>query len=202
VVVDDRPGRTGGGGPDQEGTVSLTSILADEHRIIERLLTALDEAAAKIERGQTVRTGFFLDAAEFIRGFADGCHHRKEEGILFPAMMGHGFPMTSGPLAVMLAEHEQARGHARAMREAAEAHGRGDRTAGDLMAASARAYATLLRQHITKEERALFPMAESAITAAKHAPLAAELEQSARDTKAAERKYVDLVDALRSEMSN
>jgi hemerythrin-like domain-containing protein len=182
--------------------VSLTSVLAEEHRIIERVVTALEEAVAKMERGQTVRTGFFLDAAEFIRGFADGCHHRKEEGILFPAMMGHGFPMTTGPLAVMLAEHEQARGHARAMREAAEALGRGDRAAADHVAASARAYATLLRQHITKEERALFPMAESAITAAKHAPLAAELEQSARDTRAAREKYEGVADALRSEMSN
>ena len=182
--------------------MSLTSVLSDEHRILERVLTALEEAVAKMERGQTVRVGFFLDAAEFIRGFADGCHHRKEEGILFPAMMGHGFPMTSGPLAVMLGEHEQARGHARAMREAAEALGRGDRAAAELVTTSARAYATLLRQHIQKEERALFPMAESAITATKHAPLIAELEQSARETRAACEKYVGIADALRSEMSN
>jgi hemerythrin-like domain-containing protein len=88
------------------------------------------------------------------------------------------------------------------MREAAEALGRGDRAAAELVATSARAYATLLRQHIQKEERALFPMAESAITAAKHAPLIAELEQSARETRAACEKYIGIADALRSEMSN
>lgn len=182
--------------------MSLASVLTDEHGVIERVLTALEEAVAKMERGQPVRTGFFLDAAEFIRGFVGGCHHRKEEGILFPAMMGHGFPMTTGPLAVMLTEHEQARGHARAMREAAEALGRGDRSAADLVVASARAYTTLVRSHIAKEERALFPMAESAITAAKHAPLAAELERAAADTRAARERYVGIADALCAEMSN
>ncbi len=53
----------------------------DEHRVIERVLTALEKAAGRLESG-LMRPGFFVDAAEFIKGFADGCHHKKEEGVL------------------------------------------------------------------------------------------------------------------------
>jgi hemerythrin-like domain-containing protein len=31
-----------------------------------------------------------VDAADFIKGFADGCHHRKEEGVLFQTMTDYG----------------------------------------------------------------------------------------------------------------
>jgi len=90
--AEDVAGGASGSLPRAEGaTVSLASVLEDEHKVIERVLTALEEAAGKVERGQAVRAGFFLEAADFVRGFADGCHHKKEEGILFPAMMAHGF---------------------------------------------------------------------------------------------------------------
>jgi len=182
--------------------VSLTAVLVEEHRVIEQVVVALEEAVAKLERGQAVRTAFFLEAAEFARTFTDGCHHRKEEAVLLPAMMAHGFPMTTGPLAVILAEHEQARGRARAMREAAEALERGDRAAQTPLLESARAYAALVRSHIAKEERALFPMAESAILAAKHAALVLELERAAAADGPARERGMAAARALESEMSN
>jgi len=182
--------------------VSLTAVLVEEHRVIEQVVVALEEAVAKLERGQAVRTAFFLEAAEFARTFTDGCHHRKEEAVLLPAMMAHGFPMTTGPLAVILAEHEQARGRARAMREAAEALERGDRAAQTPLLESARAYAALVRSHIAKEERALFPMAESAIAAAHHEALGEDLERGTGDSEALVSKYTALAEALRREMCN
>jgi len=182
--------------------VSPTEILTTEHRLIEKVLTAIEEAVAKLERGQAVRPRFFLDAAEFVRGYCDGLHQRKEEGVLFPAMMAHGFPMTSGPLAAMLSEHEQARAHVRAMREGADALARGERAGAEVMVAGARAYTALVRQHIAKEERALFPMAESSIPAARHPALAADLARSSAERDNTIARFRALADALQGEMCN
>ncbi|RPJ01063.1 MAG: hypothetical protein EHM39_03845, partial [Chloroflexi bacterium] len=74
--------------------MKATEILMDEHRVIERVLTALESAARRVEAGQALRPDFFVDAADFIRGFADGCHHMKEEGVLFKTMEDYGVPVT------------------------------------------------------------------------------------------------------------
>lgn len=180
----------------------LTQPLLDDHRVIEIVLTALDESAAKIERGQIVRARFFLDAAEFLHGFCEANHQRREEGILFPAMIAHGFPMTTGPLAALLTEHEQARALSRALREAAEAVLGDVKSAWGSVSTGARAYAILMRRHVTKEERALFPMAESAIAAAQHDALRKELELASAEALSARATYAALAASLREEMCN
>ena len=83
--------------------MEATKILIDEHRVIERVLAVLEKAADRLEVDQGVQADYFLNAAEFIKGFADGCHHRKEEGVLFPAMEAAGIPRQGGPIGVMLA---------------------------------------------------------------------------------------------------
>ena len=64
--------------------IKATDILKNDHRVIERVLGALEMGSARLRSGHPVRPGFFLDAADFIRGFADGWHHCKEERVLFP----------------------------------------------------------------------------------------------------------------------
>lgn len=44
---------------------------------------------------------------QFFQVFADKCHHGKEENLLFPELERSGSPKERGPIAVMLAEHEQ-----------------------------------------------------------------------------------------------
>jgi hemerythrin-like domain-containing protein len=33
--------------------------------------------ANRLEQNQEVQAGLFIGATEFIKGFADGCHHKK-----------------------------------------------------------------------------------------------------------------------------
>jgi hemerythrin-like domain-containing protein len=140
-----------------------TDILSSEHRVIERVIAALEKAAAGLESGKTVRPGFFLDAADFIKGFADGCHHRKEEGVLFVRMADSGMPVEGGPVGVMLHEHEMGRTFNRGMRDAAQMLEAGDASASSSVIYNARGYAQLLKQHIFKEDHILFPMASQVI---------------------------------------
>lgn len=143
--------------------MQATIVLMNEHRLIERVLTAMEVAIRQMERDEPVSAAFFLKAVEFIQGFADGCHHKKEEGALFPAMVSSGLPRQSGPIAVMLAEHEQGRRLTRAMRSAAERWERGEEPARGEVVVSAKEYVWLLRAHITKEDGVLFPMADEVI---------------------------------------
>ncbi len=135
-------------------------VLMAEHRVIERVLTALEVATERLDQGGNVNPGFFIHATDFIRGFADGCHHQKEEGVLFKAMAQAGMPTEEGPIAVMLAEHEQARAYTADLLKAAQRLQAGDEQAAAAVIHNARGYAALLRQHIAKEDGVLFPMAD------------------------------------------
>lgn len=141
----------------------VTDILYEEHRVIERVLAALEGAADELERGGTVRPEFFLEAADFITGFADGCHHRKEEGVLFGAMIAHGAPAHGGAIDMMREEHDQGRAYNRGMKEGAKALANGDAIARGTVVKNAKGYVALLRDHIAKEDEMLFPMAEELI---------------------------------------
>lgn len=149
--------------------MNATSVLMNEHRLIEHVLDALDIAADHLARSRLVRPAFFLDAADFIAGFADGCHHRKEEGVLFGAMQESGAPSGGGPIAVMLAEHEEGRALTRGLREAARALEAGDESARARVVSNARRYVSLLREHIAKEDGVLFPLADRLLSTERQA---------------------------------
>jgi len=112
------------------------------------------------------------DAGEligFLKEFADGCHHGKEEGILFPAMEKAGILNESGPIGVMLHEHALGRDRIRGMKAALEGAGASDSitsdgTAREAFAHEADGYIELLRRHIEKENEILFPMGEKALS--------------------------------------
>jgi hemerythrin-like domain-containing protein len=136
------------------------TLLMNEHRRIERVLDAVRGYAAGLRAdGAAPPRADLAGLVEFIREYADALHHGKEEAILFAAMCRHGFSADGGPIAVMLAEHDEGRRHVAAMAEIAGATG--DWTAEE-RARAARAlegYAALLAPHIMKEDQILYPMA-------------------------------------------
>ena len=139
--------------------MKATEILMEEHQVISRVLDSLEIASQE----PATSPNFYLDAAEFIKGFADGCHHRKEENVLFKAMVESGLPAQGGPIGVMLYEHEQGRQLTAAMRQAAQRWKDGDEGGRFAAQQAALSYVALLRQHIAKENGVLFPMADRLI---------------------------------------
>jgi len=139
--------------------VDAIDILMREHRLIEQVLDALVHLAENARVGpvpdERPELGRFVT---FIREFADEAHHAKEEDILFAALVEHGFPSRAGPIAVMLAEHEQGRMLVRRLRERAEARDAWGEAEREDVLASANAFASLLRAHIQKEDGILYPM--------------------------------------------
>ena len=54
-----------------------------EHRLIERMIKILDRSLRKMEREKELDLNFIDTLVDFIRTYADRCHHGKEEDILF-----------------------------------------------------------------------------------------------------------------------
>lgn len=158
-----------------------TSILRDEHRIIEQVLNCLERMAELAEQGQPLDAEAANQAIDFIRTFADQCHHAKEEDLLFPLLEQKGFSRAQGPTGVMLYEHEQGRLLVRAMSEAVTKSAGGASLAAREFAIAARAYVALLRQHIQKEDHCLFAMADQAFTPDEQRALEQAFDRVQRD---------------------
>jgi len=154
-----------------------TDILKEEHRVIERVLNILDQAAGKLENGEAVSPDLFDKSILFIQKFADGCHHQKEETILFPAMEAKGFSRSAGPLAVMLHEHEMGRSMVSAIKKSLGDLRKGSVGAGNDLAESARMFSDLLRDHIAKEDNVLFVMADHHFTETEQTQLLGRFQQ-------------------------
>lgn len=135
-------------------------ILMDEHRVIERAITALTAYARAVANGADAPRQDLAGLVGFLRDYADAHHHGKEEDILFRAMVDHGMPMDGGPLAVMLAEHAEGRRLTRALAELAADDAAWDPEQRRRLLRAATGYARLLRDHIQKEDRVLYPMAK------------------------------------------
>jgi hemerythrin-like domain-containing protein len=89
--------------------------LKDEHEAVLASLKILDRIVADISKGATPAGQDLGDFVGFLKEFADKCHHGKEEGLLFPALVDAGLPEHGGPIAVMLSEHFQGRDYIRDM---------------------------------------------------------------------------------------
>jgi hemerythrin-like domain-containing protein/uncharacterized protein (DUF2249 family) len=140
-----------------------TQVLMEEHTLILQALDALERKIAQVESGAPADRAYFEKAVEFLRTFADKCHHGKEEHLLFKTMVERGFPREAGPIAVMLHEHDIGRAFVRGIAEAA-ASPAVDRAAVRRIIENGRGFIQLLRAHIDKENTILFPMADNVLS--------------------------------------
>jgi hemerythrin-like domain-containing protein len=141
----------------------ITQRLKDEHQLILRMLALLEKNARLTEEGSFHEYRFYLDGVDFIRNYADRFHHAKEEDILFEALVENGMPRQNSPVAAMLMEHDEGRAYVRALEEAATKALDGETGQDEAIVANAMGYLELLREHISKEDGILYPLAERLI---------------------------------------
>jgi hemerythrin-like domain-containing protein len=175
-----------------------TDILMTEHRLIEQVLNCLEKIVEQTDTEKKLEKESALEAIDFCRAFADGCHHAKEEAHLFPMMEANGFSGGCSPVAVMQREHELGRLYVQGMAAAVEAASAGDPEALKWFVQHGRSYVTLLREHIHKEDICLFPAADHRLTESDQQQLLAALEkiESEEIGRATHAKYHALADQL------
>lgn len=162
--------------------MSVVATLEREHALIEQCLDLMLLAAAGLEQGKPVTDDCISPLLTFLREFADHGHHAKEEETLFPLLERRGIAKIGGPLGVMLYEHEQGRTMIRIM-EGLRPELNIPGEARQRFFQVAKSYATLMREHINKENHCLFPMAQSVLTDADQQELATAFERLERDAK-------------------
>lgn len=57
-----------------------------EHRSIEKMIALMKKEAERVSGGGELDVAFIYTAVDFMRTYADRCHHGKEEDILFRAL--------------------------------------------------------------------------------------------------------------------
>lgn len=137
--------------------------LRREHRVIERALRTLDGICVKLQRGIEVPPETLSQLIDFIRMYADGFHHTKEEAHLFPALVENGVSLDGGVIGMMLEEHEAGRAFITELTAATEAYRPGDPRTVRRFVLGAWRYMELLTMHIHKEENVLFVIADEVL---------------------------------------
>ncbi len=152
-------------------------LLVHEHDVILGVLDKTEKELRAVRQGAAVDADKFHGVIDFIRNFADYCHHAKEEKILFVKMEKCGIPRNGGPIAVMLMEHDQGRAFVRAAADAVDKAAAGDASARETVVKNLGGFIDLLRSHISKENNILYPMADQVLSEADQAELAAAFER-------------------------
>lgn len=148
-----------------------TEQLKEEHKVIKSMLEVLEKVCNKIESGEKINSEHLEQILEFIRTFADKCHHGKEEDLLFPAMEEAGVPREGGPIGVMLMEHEAGRNYVKKMAQAITEYKNGNEKVAKEIVENARKYIQLLREHIDKEDNVLYMIADMRLSVEKQEEL-------------------------------
>ena len=137
-----------------------TEMLEAEHRVIALIVGAAPVLASRLEEGSSVDHLLITGIVEFMRLYADQCHHGKEEELLFPALAAKGVPMHGCPIGGLISEHARGRVLVKGLEEAGAAIQKNetDVSARNRLIANLRGIADLYPGHIWREDYMLFPM--------------------------------------------
>lgn len=141
--------------------MNAIEIMMNEHRNIEVMLEVMRAACFKVLKHEDIDYNDFNLMVNFVRNYADGHHHNKEEVMLFNVMTDN-----LGVLAEklikhgMLVEHDLGRLYIGNLDNALEKVKNGDEEAKLDLIGNAIAYCDLLKRHIDKEDRVVYTFAE------------------------------------------
>ena len=139
-------------------------ILRNEHGLIRRFVDLLSVAVTRLEVDDPPPRAFFDNGIEFVRGFSDGFHHKKEELVMFVQLAQKKNGAIDGQIEALRYQHDQGRGFIAAIAGALDGYAEGDPKDTAVVRENAAAFASLLKHHIHTEDHIFFPMSQEAMT--------------------------------------
>ena len=132
-------------------------MLMKEHRLIERVIALLRKHHEDIDAGGRADPLFIETCVDFIRTYADRCHHGKEEDILFAQLRVKNLsPEHRRTMQELMNEHVEAREKVRDLVEAKDRYAEGEEAAIGAIKFNLRWLAEFYPEHIEKEDKHFF----------------------------------------------
>jgi hemerythrin-like domain-containing protein len=177
-----------------------TEDLINEHKAIKVMLSIMSKIAENIMTNKGLDIIDVEKIVDFLKTFADKCHHGKEETALFPALILAGVPKENGPIGVMLYEHTIGRSYIKEISTGIENYKTDYGNSSEIIATSFTNYVNLLQNHIQKEENVLFPMANKVLSEQKQNGIFKQFENIEEEVigHGVHEQYHDLLKQLKS----
>ncbi|MDD5409239.1 MAG: hemerythrin domain-containing protein [Candidatus Omnitrophica bacterium] len=132
-------------------------LLMIEHRLIERLINLMDPRAVETGKEGKIDSGFLDFAIDFLKTYADKCHHGKEEDILFRTLEQKSLSVEHKEMIKdLLHDHLRSRKMVDALAESKNKYLRGDKSALNDITGYIQNLVQLYRRHIKKEDKDFF----------------------------------------------
>ena len=169
--------------------------LMAEHRVIERMLAVLETQIDLIAETRTVDPTLVDTAVDFIRTYADRCHHGKEEDILFRRLADKPLDdELAEVMAGLVEDHVKGRSMTRSLVEANTRYRTGDAAALSEIESCIRALVEFYPVHIAKEDRHFFKPCLEYFTDAEKDTMLADFDEF--DRALIHEKYRGIVESL------
>jgi len=180
--------------------LSPIEALMQEHRLIERMISQMRKNLAAMEEAQHVNSKFVDVAVDFIRVYADRCHHGKEEGILFRELGSKQMAQDhSVMMQKLIEEHAFARRATSSLAKANEGYVNGNRDARKDVYKFMQDLIELYPQHVEKEDNKFFGPSMEYFTAQEQEAMLGEFWEF--DRKIVHEHYGKVLDELEKTVS-
>jgi hemerythrin-like domain-containing protein len=128
-----------------------------EHRLIEKMIAVIKKVIDQSEQQGKINPAFIDLAVDFIRMYADRCHHGKEEDILFRDLKQKPLSVEEKQImGQLIEEHQLGRKTVADLVEAKGRYLKGDREALTLMLDRLKFLVDFYPKHIEKEDKHFF----------------------------------------------
>lgn len=128
-----------------------------EHRLIEKMIAVIRNETERVAAGKPIHLNFIDSAVDFIRTYADRCHHGKEENILFRDLSKKDLSADHRRIMQeLIEEHKVGRKNVKEIVEAKNRYLDGDQSALATLLDRMRTLAGFYPKHIAKEDRHFF----------------------------------------------
>lgn len=179
--------------------MNAIELMMDEHRYIERMLKVIRTVCFKIVKNEIKDEDYndFDLIIKFVREFADGHHHMKEEVFLFNEMVDNLGALGEKLVKLgMLVEHDMGRLYIKNLEEAVQKVKDGCEESKIDVIGNAIAYTELLTRHIDKEDRVVYTFAQRELKDEIMAEVNSKCMNYESEHTEVRNKYIDLLEKL------
>jgi len=169
---------------------TISSIMLEEHENILAVVQSVEQNIEKLEDDFDLDKDYYFSVLQFLREYADGVHHAKEEDILFKVVADLELDKQDEEIKRLVHQHIISR----------DIFGRIEENISNSninkLIANFKQYISMIRAHIKEEDELLFPLLEKSLNKASKELILTRFKEA--DAEINMVKYMDLKEQIKS----